>query len=116
MVTLLVTIGMIFILISGIFIGAWTEGQQQRANFHSETENHRNFCSRIALISGLALAGQLMCCRIGLLFIGVKNRRRNRPGVDSGSFLFRLQTAIKQIGCLNPAPFRLCITYADLQS
>ncbi|MET1178232.1 hypothetical protein ABG775_09705 [Peribacillus simplex] len=28
---------MVSIVISGVFIGAWTGGQQQRAKFHSET-------------------------------------------------------------------------------
>lgn len=46
-------IGVIGILLSGIFIGAWTNGQQQRANFHSETEEHRGFRTKIALYSGL---------------------------------------------------------------
>lgn len=46
-------IGVIGILISGIFIGAWTTGQQQRGNFHSETEEHRGSRTKIALYSGL---------------------------------------------------------------
>jgi hypothetical protein len=58
-------IGTIGIIKSGIFIGAWTNGQQQRANFHSETEDHRNFRTKIAMISGgigitsLVIAGLL---------------------------------------------------------
>jgi hypothetical protein len=54
-------VGFIGIFTSGIFIGAWTDGQQQRANFHSETENHRNFRTKIAIISGL----------FGLLSLGI---------------------------------------------
>ncbi|WP_396954125.1 DUF5316 family protein [Neobacillus niacini] len=45
---------MVGIIISGIFMGVWTNEQQQRANFHSETGEHRNFRSKIALYSGLA--------------------------------------------------------------
>ncbi|MDQ0229179.1 hypothetical protein J2S19_000429 [Metabacillus malikii] len=53
--------GIICMIISGIFIGAWTNGQQQRANFHSETIDHRNSRTKIAVFSGL----------IGLLSFGV---------------------------------------------
>jgi len=54
-------VGVIGILISGIFIGAWTSGQQQRANFHSETDDDRNLRTKIGIISGL----------IGLVSLGV---------------------------------------------
>jgi len=54
-------IGVTGIIISGIFIGAWTDGQQQRANFHSETEDHRNFRTKIGLVTGA----------VGLLSIGI---------------------------------------------
>lgn len=30
--------GIVFIVISAIFSGAWVDGQQQRANFYSETK------------------------------------------------------------------------------
>ena len=46
-------IGVIGISISGIFIGAWTNGQQQRANFHSETEDHSGFRMKVSMYSGL---------------------------------------------------------------
>ncbi|RHW37492.1 hypothetical protein D1B33_08105 [Lysinibacillus yapensis] len=46
-------VGAISIVISGIYIGAWIDGQQQRANFYSETEEQRNFRTKIGLISGL---------------------------------------------------------------
>lgn len=36
-----------------VFIGAWTGGQQQRANFHSEKTKSRIFRTKIALIPGL---------------------------------------------------------------
>jgi len=53
MIKLFLIVGVIGIFISGIFIGAWTDGQEQRANFHSETKEHRDFRTKIALISGL---------------------------------------------------------------
>lgn len=46
-------VGAVGIIVSGIFIGTWTDGQQQRANFHSETIQHRNFKTKMALYSGL---------------------------------------------------------------
>ncbi|MGE7596063.1 DUF5316 family protein [Peribacillus frigoritolerans] len=42
-------------------MGAWTGGQQQRANFHSESERHRNFRTKIAFFSGL----------IGVISLGI---------------------------------------------
>ncbi|QCR31926.1 DUF5316 family protein [Lysinibacillus sp. SGAir0095] len=53
MMNIFLIVGVISIIISGIFIGAWTDGQQQRANFHTETEDHRNFRTKIGMISGL---------------------------------------------------------------
>jgi len=50
---LFLIVGAITIIISGILIGSWTDGQQQRANFHSETESHRNFRTKSAMILGL---------------------------------------------------------------
>ncbi|MDA7028003.1 DUF5316 domain-containing protein [Bacillus sp. CLL-7-23] len=35
------TIGVISILISGIFLGAFVNGDKQRANYFSETKEHR---------------------------------------------------------------------------
>lgn len=61
MLKLFLIVGVIGIVISGIFIGAWTDGQQQRANFHSETDDHRNFRTKIAMISGL----------VGLISLGI---------------------------------------------
>ena len=53
MINLFIIVGIISIIISGIFIGVWTGGQQQRANFHSETEEHRDFRTKIGIIAGL---------------------------------------------------------------
>ncbi|KOO44293.1 DUF5316 family protein [Priestia koreensis] len=52
MLTVLLIIGGIGIVISGLFIGVWTGGQQQRANFHSETNAHQNYRTKIAIVSG----------------------------------------------------------------
>jgi hypothetical protein len=61
MLKLFVIVGVIAFILSGISIGAWTDGQQQRANFHSETKEHRNFRTKIAMVSGL----------VGLISLGV---------------------------------------------
>ncbi len=54
-------IGIIFIAISGLAIGAWINGPEQRANFHSETKEHRSARVRIGLYSGV----------IGFAFLGL---------------------------------------------
>lgn len=54
-------VGVIGIFISGVFLGVWTSGQQQRANYHSETTGHRNFRTKIGLFSGL----------VGLVSLGI---------------------------------------------
>ncbi|WP_026675024.1 DUF5316 family protein [Alkalihalobacterium bogoriense] len=61
MVKLLLIVGVVGIINSDIFIGAWTDGQQQRANFYSKTEDNSNFEMKIALISGL----------VGLVCLGI---------------------------------------------
>ncbi|MDP4164624.1 MAG: DUF5316 family protein [Bacillota bacterium] len=53
MFQLFLIVGSVGIIISGVFIGAWTNGDRQRANFYSETTEHRSFRTKIALISGL---------------------------------------------------------------
>lgn len=45
-------VGGIGIAISAIFLGVMTDGQQQRANFHSETGEHRSFRTKIASYAG----------------------------------------------------------------
>ena len=52
MLKIVLIIGVISIIISGIFIGAWTTGEQQRANVHSETEDHRHFRTKMAMVTG----------------------------------------------------------------
>jgi Family of unknown function (DUF5316) len=56
-----IAIGILFIFISGLGIGAWVNGPQQRANFHSETKEQRDVRVRFALYSGA----------IGFIFIGL---------------------------------------------
>ena len=46
-------VGIVGIVISGIFIGAWTDGDHQRVNFYTETTEDRSFRTKIALIAGL---------------------------------------------------------------
>ncbi|MGV3464913.1 MAG: DUF5316 family protein [Heyndrickxia sp.] len=45
--------GLACIFISGIFIGAWTNGDRQRANYYSETSNNRNQRVKVGLVFGL---------------------------------------------------------------
>lgn len=67
MIQLFLIVGVVGIIVSGIFIGAWTDGQQQRANFHSETINHRNFRTKITLYSGLT--GVISLGIAGLIYL-----------------------------------------------
>ncbi|WP_163102118.1 DUF5316 family protein [Peribacillus alkalitolerans] len=46
------SIGGLALVVSAIFLGAWTSGDQQRANFNSETEHDRDFRTRVGLWSG----------------------------------------------------------------
>ncbi|QED46593.1 DUF5316 family protein [Cytobacillus dafuensis] len=61
--------GVVCIIISGLFIGAWTDGQQQRANFHSESVNHRNFRTKIAFYAGIAGGVSLSIAALIYFFI-----------------------------------------------
>lgn len=58
--------GIILIIISGMFIGVWTSGNQQRANYHSETKEHRDFRSKIGIYSGVL---GLILLIIGILLL-----------------------------------------------
>ncbi|MCM3627227.1 DUF5316 domain-containing protein [Paenibacillus glycanilyticus] len=56
----LIYIGIGFIFISGIAVGAWTTAQQQRANFNTEQPSDRRIKSKIAtwsLVLGLLSFG-----------------------------------------------------------
>lgn len=66
MTQIFLIIGIIAIVISGTFLGVWTSGQQQRANYHSETKDHRNFRSKVGIYAGLI--GMVSLGVAGLLF------------------------------------------------
>ncbi|MGD6779935.1 DUF5316 family protein [Sutcliffiella horikoshii] len=66
MIQLFLIIGIVAIVVSGMFLGVWTSGQQQRANYHSETKDHRDFRSRVGIYSGLI--GLVSLGLAGLLF------------------------------------------------
>lgn len=59
-------VGVVGIIISGVSIGAWTDGQQQRANFYTETTEDRHFKTKIGLYTGLA--GLISLGIAGLLY------------------------------------------------
>ncbi|QKS70411.1 hypothetical protein FLK61_27040 [Paenalkalicoccus suaedae] len=65
MVHTLLIIGLICIIISAIFIGAFPNEPrphvQRRPDFHSETADHRHFRTKAAMILGL----------VGLIFFGI---------------------------------------------
>ena len=46
-------IGTVAIVISGIFSGAWTSGMQARANFATETKEHRDQRNKFGLYTGV---------------------------------------------------------------
>lgn len=53
-------IGIGFIFISGLMVGAWTTGEQQRGNFYSENKSGRPMkrkISTVALLLGLISFG-----------------------------------------------------------
>ena len=52
MYNLFLIIGMISVMLSGINIGAWTSGAQQRADFHTQTTEQRNRRTKMGLIFG----------------------------------------------------------------
>ncbi|MBN2981594.1 MULTISPECIES: DUF5316 family protein [Cohnella] len=49
----LLYVGIIFLFISGILIGAWTTGTQQRGNYYSENQNERKLKRKLAAITAL---------------------------------------------------------------
>ncbi|MFS0638885.1 DUF5316 family protein [Mesobacillus foraminis] len=67
MIQLFLIVGLLGIVISGIFIGAWTKGKQERGNFHPETVEHRNFRTKVAIYSGLA--GAISLGISGLIYL-----------------------------------------------
>lgn len=67
MLRLFLIIGVACVIISGIFIRAWTGGEQQRADFYSETKEQRNLRTTIGLYSGLVCVVSLGIA--GLIYI-----------------------------------------------
>ncbi|MFD9627469.1 DUF5316 family protein [Peribacillus muralis] len=59
-------VGIVGIVISGVFIGAWVDGDRQRGNFHSETSEDRNSRTKIALITGFV--GMISLVISGLIY------------------------------------------------
>lgn len=46
-------VGIIAIFISGIFIGAWTDGRQHRINYSTEIKKDRTLKVKLSTITGL---------------------------------------------------------------
>lgn len=60
-------LGIILIFVSGICIGAWTTGYQQRGNFYSESKEDRKINKKVATWS--ALAGICSFAVAGLIYL-----------------------------------------------
>ncbi|MGF9696608.1 DUF5316 family protein [Paenibacillus sp. MABNR03] len=60
-------LGIILIVVSGLSIGAWTTGYQQRGNFYSESKEDREIKKKVATWS--ALAGVCSFAVAGLMYL-----------------------------------------------
>ncbi|MFS0870335.1 DUF5316 family protein [Paenibacillus xylanilyticus] len=60
-------LGIILIFVSGLCIGAWTTGYQQRGNFYSESKEDREIKKKVATWS--ALAGVCSFAVVGLMYL-----------------------------------------------
>ncbi|PYY25872.1 DUF5316 family protein [Paenibacillus illinoisensis] len=60
-------LGIILIFVSGICVGAWTTGYQQRGNFYSESKEDRKIKKKVATWS--ALAGVCSFAVAGLIYL-----------------------------------------------
>ncbi|KQL19914.1 DUF5316 family protein [Cytobacillus solani] len=65
MIQIFLTIGVFCIIISGLILGVWTDGERQRAVFHSESEQYRNLRTKIALYAGIVGVVSLSIAGIG---------------------------------------------------
>jgi O-antigen/teichoic acid export membrane protein len=65
MATIFFIIGIFGILNAGIFIGVFTTGQQQRANYHTETKEDHRLRMKVGKICGIIGVISLL---IGMLF------------------------------------------------
>jgi hypothetical protein len=68
MVQFLLIIGAVGILISGISIGAWTDGERERGNFYSKIDQHKNTRTKISLYSGIGGGVSLIAAGIWYFF------------------------------------------------
>lgn len=66
-INLFILIGIIGVGLSGITSGAFISGVQQRANFHSETKEHRRSNFKFSLWTGLV--GILSFLLAGIIYI-----------------------------------------------
>ncbi|AWV34127.1 DUF5316 domain-containing protein [Paenibacillus sp. FSL H7-0716] len=60
-------IGLGFFIISGICVGAFTTGTQQRGNFYSESKQDRKIKNKVA--NGSALGGLISLAIAGILYL-----------------------------------------------
>ncbi|MFY0521335.1 DUF5316 family protein [Lysinibacillus sp. UGB7] len=66
MLNFFIILGVICIIISGLSIGAWTNGGDQRGNYHSETVEHRSFRTKLGAYS--AVIGVISLLIAGLVY------------------------------------------------
>lgn len=59
-------LGVLCFFITGLCVGAWTSGDQQRANFHLEPKEDRKLKHKVAIWS--ALVGIVSFAVVGLLY------------------------------------------------
>ncbi|MFS0873146.1 DUF5316 family protein [Paenibacillus xylanilyticus] len=60
-------LGIILLFVSGLCIGAWTTGYQQRGNFYSESKEDREIKKKVA--TWFALAGVCSFAVAGLMHL-----------------------------------------------
>lgn len=65
--TFFIYLGIILIFISGLCIGAWTTGYQQRGNFYSESKRDREIKKKVAAWS--TLAGVCSFAAAGMMYL-----------------------------------------------
>ncbi|OAB41637.1 DUF5316 family protein [Paenibacillus glacialis] len=60
-------LGIVLIFVSGLCIGAWTTGNQQRRNFYSEPKEGRKIKNKVATWSALVGVGSFAIA--GLMYL-----------------------------------------------
>lgn len=68
MVQFLLIIGAVGILISGISIGAWTDGERERGNIYSKIDKQKNTRTKISLYFGIGGIVSLIAAGIWYFF------------------------------------------------